>query len=391
MPDEFTEVVHTGYFSRIGNAIFGVLFGVVFFVAAIALLFWNEGRAVHTAKMLREGAASVISVSADSMEPPNDGKLVHFTGSASGEKLTDPLFHTSADGIQLSRVVQMYQWKETEKVGSQSDNIGGGQTSRKTYTYDKIWSADLIDSSNFHEKEYVNPRTMRVTGSKWAASQVKVGAFSLPPELINRVDNYGLLPLSDTNLEQLPHDLQGDAAISNGLCYISGQSRRTVNPGEPQIGDLKVSVNLAPPGPVSVVARQTGNSLDGYPTRAGGTLELLYVGNHPASEMFATEQRHNSQLSWILRGVGFVVVWFGLLLILNPLAVAADVVGIIGRIVGSGIAVVSFLVAVTLSSITVAVAWIVYRPLIGIAMLAVATSAVIFLITRSRKLALVRS
>ena len=30
MPDEFTTVVQTGYFSRIGNALIGVLFGIVF-------------------------------------------------------------------------------------------------------------------------------------------------------------------------------------------------------------------------------------------------------------------------------------------------------------------------------------------------------------------------
>jgi hypothetical protein len=385
MSDQFTTVTQTGYFSRIGNAIVGVLFGVLLFVAAIILLSWNEGHAVRTAKMLAEGAASVVSINADSIEPGNEGKLVHFEGNATGEKLTDPLFNASGDAIHLMRVVEMYQWKETEKVGTQTNNIGGGQTSRKTYTYDKVWSRGLIDSSNFNKKEYVNPQTMRVNGSTWTASQVKVGSIMLPGDLVSKIDNYNVLALSDGSLGALPADLKSDATISDGVCYVSGQTGKTIAPSDPTIGDLKISEKLAPPGPVSVIARQAGNSLDPYPARVGGKIALLYVGSHPAAEMFATEQIRNKHLTWGLRAAGFAAMWFGLMLILNPLVVLADVVGIIGRIVGSGVAIACFLMAITLSSITIAIAWIAYRPLIGGALLGLAVVGVILLVARSRR------
>jgi hypothetical protein len=51
-----------GYGSRLISAIKGVLVGVLFFFASFFLLWWNEGRAVQTAKSLREGASTVVSV-----------------------------------------------------------------------------------------------------------------------------------------------------------------------------------------------------------------------------------------------------------------------------------------------------------------------------------------
>ena len=42
--DNFTEVTNDSWFGRLGNAIKGVVFGLLLFVVAFPLLFWNEGR-----------------------------------------------------------------------------------------------------------------------------------------------------------------------------------------------------------------------------------------------------------------------------------------------------------------------------------------------------------
>ena len=44
--EKFTEVSYTSWGQRIKNAITGILLGLVFFLCAFPLLFWNEGRAV---------------------------------------------------------------------------------------------------------------------------------------------------------------------------------------------------------------------------------------------------------------------------------------------------------------------------------------------------------
>ena len=44
MSDHFTEVETTGYFQRIMNSLGGVVLGILLFLAAFILLYWNEGR-----------------------------------------------------------------------------------------------------------------------------------------------------------------------------------------------------------------------------------------------------------------------------------------------------------------------------------------------------------
>ena len=48
--DQFTEVEHVSWFGRIGGAFKGILVGLIMFVAAFPLLFWNEGRSVKNTK-----------------------------------------------------------------------------------------------------------------------------------------------------------------------------------------------------------------------------------------------------------------------------------------------------------------------------------------------------
>ena len=105
--DRFTEVTSNSWFSRIGGAIKGVIVGLVLFVVAFPLLFWNEGRAVTRYKTLKEGGGAVVSVSAESVDAAHAGKLVHVTGKAvTDATLRDPDFGVSAQALKLKRVVK---------------------------------------------------------------------------------------------------------------------------------------------------------------------------------------------------------------------------------------------------------------------------------------------
>ena len=77
-------------------------------------------------------------------------------------------------------------------------------------------------------------------------------------------------------------------------------------------------------------------------------------------------------LTWLLRLGGFLLMFLGLSTILKPLSVFADVLPILGDIVGIGTGIVAGLVALVCSLATIAIAWLFYRPLIGIALLVVA-------------------
>ena len=58
--DSFTETTTTGWFSRMGKSISGILIGGIFALVAFPVLWWNEGRSVKTAKGLEEGAKVTV-------------------------------------------------------------------------------------------------------------------------------------------------------------------------------------------------------------------------------------------------------------------------------------------------------------------------------------------
>ena len=73
-----TIITNQSWFSRIGSSARNVIFGFIFIIASIILLFWNEGNAVNVEKSLKEGASAVTSVSSSKIDPKNEGSLVHF-------------------------------------------------------------------------------------------------------------------------------------------------------------------------------------------------------------------------------------------------------------------------------------------------------------------------
>ena len=134
-----TEVQTESYFSRLGNSFKGIGGGLLLFLIAFPLLFWNEGRAVKRAKALETGAGAVVSVQADKVDPANEGKLVHVTAKAdTKDVLTDPLFKISSTAIRLERRVEMYQWKQNESSKTEKQLRGGTKKSTVS-TYEKVW------------------------------------------------------------------------------------------------------------------------------------------------------------------------------------------------------------------------------------------------------------
>ena len=362
--DSFTEVTRESWVSRIGNAFKGILAGLLLFIVAFPLLFWNEGRSVKRYKVLKKGADIVVSVSSDSVDAANEGKLVHLTGKAdTGEMLSDDVFGVSANALKLKRAVEMYQWKETSS-GETRKKLGGGTERVTTYKYSKAWSARAIDSADFKEPTgHQNPGALPLEPTVRTAGVVTLGAFTLAPSLVGKIDAFEALPVGGgTNL---PAGLEGKARIHNGGFYIGA------DPTDPRIGDARIAFSVVQPMQVSVIARQTGTALEPYPEE-GGTIELLEEGVHSAEEMFAGAQEENRLLTWLLRLAGFLLMLVGINLVLKPLSVIADVLPILGTIVSGGTGLISLLLSAIFSMITIAVAWIFYRPLLGIVLIAAA-------------------
>lgn len=363
--NSFTEVTNESWFSRIRGAIKGILAGLILFVAAFVLLFWNEGRAVEQHKTLKEGMGAVVSVMSDNIDPANAGKLIHVTGKAnSSATLTDPVFGVSANALKLKRVVEMYQWKETSQ-STTKNKLGGGTETVKTYTYSKAWSDKVVNSADFKESAgHQNPAALPYESKDQIADVITLGAFTLSPSLVAKINNFESVAIgSDTPLAE---PLKSKAKMHDGGIYMGS------DPTSPQIGDVRIKFKVARPMDVSVIAKQVGNTFEPYHTKAGGDIELLQTGVYTAAAMIQTAQESNNVLTWILRLVGFVVMFIGIILVFRLVSILADVVPILGDIVGAGTGLIAFLLAAVLSLSTIAVAWIVFRPLLGIILIVVA-------------------
>lgn len=365
--NSFTVTSSKGWFGRIGESIKGILFGLLLIVISFPVLFMNEGRAVKTRKTLDEGAKSVLSVSSETVSAANEGKLVHLTGKTAAEGvLTDPEFGVSAAALKLLRKVEMFQWVEKTETKTEK-KLGGGEETVTTYTYTKEWNDRAVDSSQFKKPQgHENPKPA-VDGRAWSAKPITLGAFSLSDSLIAQIRNFTLLSGAGP-VEQL-EEIAGKKVHreANGL-FLGA------DPAAPVVGDLRVRHEVALPGEVSVVARQIGNTFEPFVAKAGGSIEMLAEGTKSADSMFAAAQASNRMLTWGLRLLGVILMFFGFSLIFRPLSVLADLLPIAGTIVGVGTGFVAFLLTLPISLMVISVAWIFYRPLLGIplAILAVA-------------------
>jgi len=376
--NNFTEVSSTGWFARIGNAIAGVVVGIILVVIAFPLLWWNEGRSVHTYQGLAEGEKIALDASADRIDSANNGKLIHVTGRAWGkDKVVDDAFGVSSpELIKLNRRVELYQWIE-KKESQTRKKFGGGEETITEYTYKKDWDSEVHHSTEFHKREgHSNPSPAYVTKT-FSSHDAALGAFHLPDFLISAWNDYKPQPLPAA--DQLPALLHGKATVRGDWLYVAADA------DTPHVGDARVKFESIPAGDASVLAGQVNETFQPHATKAGTSIAQIASGVQSKEFMFAAAKADNQTMTWVLRGAGFLLMFLGLVLVLNPLKVLADVIPFIGSLVGAGTATIAFLLSMTGSSLTISLAWVWYRPLVGVAMLAVAAVAIHFLRGAFRK------
>lgn len=376
-----TKVESRNIFSRLKGALAGGLFGLALLVAMLVLLFWNEGRAVKTARALAQGAGSVTTVDAAQVDPAGEGRLVYLGGPAQApQAVVDTQTGVAAQALRLQRTVEMYQWQE-ERDSKSEVKLGGSETTATTYSYAPAWSATAIDSSRFDQAAaHTNPAMQLEAGSQ-NAQGVQLGAWSLDGPVLDQLPASQPLPVSQYELAALQGVFGSNATVSlvDGVIYIGA------NPQQPAVGDYRISYSIAPVGPVSLVGRQTGHGLRGWQADNGRELLLVRAGSVPPETMFADARSGNATMTWVLRAVGTVAVIVAISMMLAPLSVVASVVPMLGRLLSMGTGLIAGAVGVALSVLTMALAWFVYRPLLSLAILALGAAIIACMVVLLRR------
>ncbi len=374
-----TTVDQRSWFQRLGSSLRGVLTGLLLFVIAFPILIWNEGQAIQTHRSLEAGASVVENSDPAVIDPAQDGKLIYFTGETRTPSiLTDSTFPISENAIKLKRIVEVYQWSEVTETKTVEKNDGGSETST-TYSYQQVWAEQLIDSTSFQEQaSYHNPQSKPLENEEQVANPVSVGAYVLPDRLLSSLSDYERLNLSSDLLTTLPNAQQEQWQVFNNYIF------RSADPSNPDIGDMRIWYQIIRPGTVSVIAQQSGSSLEPYQTKNGKSIEMMRTGAVPAVDMFEGIIEVNQLRTWLLRVLAVVFIYIGLNTLLVPISTFLSVMPLFAKVFRSANKLLTLVIALVLSLITIGIVWLIYRPLIGLAVLLTAV-AVVFLFTKLRK------
>ena len=257
----------------------------------------------------------MIPETTDVVFDENNGALVIVHGSLNiQDSLKDEFYGISMAAVKMRKVVQVYQWYETEDTAShQKDDANHVE---RSYSYDTDWFDYHIDSSNFAntlgKDRIIFDRwlILRIVGhhnphlDSWPANsslvtntRVKVGGFLLGTDLKEKF----------TDFKPFTSDFKpahAEFKIYAGLYYHSN------NLWSPEVGDHRVQFSYAGRhgDEVTVVGRQSGRELRPYQTTAGEDILLLRPGHREVEEVFNSEHYNNRTTTWIYRLAG----WLGL-------------------------------------------------------------------------------
>jgi len=367
----YTEKTTIGYGSRLKNSLGGIGTGFILLVAATVMLWWNEGRAVKTAKMLEEAEGVAVHMpDVNVYDPEFEGQLIHANGTViTQDSLIDPDFNVGVTGMFLSRDVEYYQWVESSSTKTE-DKLGGSQEVSTTYTYAKQWTSHPVNSSEFKDPEYKNANNAgvrrQVEEKTLMAEHATIGAYKLPTEMISSFPRSNTMPLV--------LNLAGDSLmqVSNNVIYFGR------NQNAPEVGDVRVEYRYVPAqNVVSLIAKVQSDTFVRYTAKNGKTFSALVSGTKSMEEMFESEKAGNTMLTWVLRILGFILISAGLKMIFSILSTLLKVVPFLSSIMSWGVGLVCNIVAFAWTLIVVAIAWFFYRPLLSVCLL-VAVGAVIY-------------
>ena len=272
-----------------------------------------------------------------------------------------------------------------EEVHQESkDKLGGKEEITTTYTYKEGWSDRPVLSSEFHDPAYQKKNFVLTSADdeSWQAEKVTFGAFQLnqyqigaihgdvPVEL--RLDSAKLVAMNK-ECQQVIQRQFGGKSDSMKLVHVAENTiYYGFSPSSPAVGDVRVTWTKVMPANVTIIAKQTNNSFTSFKAKNGKTFQTLVMGTRSADEIYEGAHDSNHTWMWILRIVGILMVISGLKGIFGFIETILKVVPFIANIFGWGVGVVCTVVGVVWSLTIIALAWLFYRPLIGISLLAVA-------------------
>lgn len=382
----YTVRTTRSYGSRLKDSFSGMLTGFVLFAGATVLLWWNEGRAVKTDKMLNEAEKVCVDVEdVSKVDKELEGQMIHATAEAvTADTLRFADFGVFANAIALSKAPQYYQWVEHKKE-ERHDKVGGSEEIVTTYTYTKEWVSTPTNSGSFEDPSYqniFNKPILKTERETIYAENVNFGAYRLPSTMIQKIPgstpvvptptqdqldewNKAIKTFRNENRLKVYEDVPYVHVIENKLYF-------GYNPDAPEIGDVKVDFEQVDQGTISILGVVSGDTFKKYTAKNKYSFVSVERGEVSQEQMFQNEHDANTTLTWVIRILGVLAVIAGLRLIFDILTTLLKVLPFLASIMNFGTGIVCTVVGVVWSLLVIGLAWLFYRPIIGIIILVLA-------------------
>ncbi|MDI6740902.1 MAG: TMEM43 family protein [Candidatus Edwardsbacteria bacterium] len=373
MADEFKEVTNPstgsgGWGGNIKNAFVGALIGILLFFLSFYVLWTNEGR-VNMAKV----AAKMTAIQSEKVDPACNGQAVSVSGQLSAvEQLGDPEFLKPGPYISLERTVEMFAWVE-EKETKEKQNTGGSATKETTYRYEKKWTDDPENSKEFkHPEGHENP-ARPFQSETFTVKTAAIGAY--------RVDPAGMyLPETGAvSLDTAKVNIKGRYKLTGEYIFI-GNGTLT----NPSVGDVRISFS-AVPNDIKVTAFGK--------VEAGGLVPYMYKGKHrlyraialSRDEAIALIAHEHKVTGWLLRLIGFLMMWFGLQALFGPVVAVLGVLPFLGKVGRFVWGFITFFVSLFLSLVVIVISMIAHNVWALLAVVAIIVGLFFWLKTKKKE------
>jgi hypothetical protein len=417
-PEGFT---HTSFGERMASACCGMVFGVFMFFGSLALIWYNEGRAVKTAATISEMETSYVTAGCKDDPSKFDGKLIWIGCDLDPTTFVDQKtakgLPMGGKGLWISQEIEEYVWKEAKQQGACRKTTGGGKDCPKpTYSYSQIWSksgAHAYENPDAPRNNYLNPPTnLCGSGSDFPGSRQYgsgttplIGKFKLTHTLLDRFSKTIPAPKTSVVVPNIPDPNtwndrtgQGQTVSSvddqNTICRAAGECQTYPPNRGARTGDCKIGVKLGYTKKASVmgVAKSNGD-IEKYTSKQYPDYSELFVSDsaESAQQMIDGAKSANKTITWLLRFVGFIICWWGLQMVTGPISLAPQAVPCIGDMisgmVGCILCVATCFIATFWCFLVFAIAWLRFRPLIGIPCLLISVgSLAAFVMWRKKKM-----
>lgn len=287
----------------------------------VLILVLSSGDATKRFKALKEAEKTAISTTADTIYIKNNEKLVHVIGKlASTTTLRDSLFNVKADSVSaLVRTVSMYQWLEYDSLvngtryekhdGIPVDSINGD--AEVITKYRLVDTTIILSSEYYKDSTKINKTEKPFSNLRNYSDSSKLGRFTIYKPTVSQVSSKKELPLQSSKQYPLLKN-EAPIVVDNKLFYGK-------DPTNPQAGDVTVSFTVAPTHTVTVLAKQSSNSLVPYKAKSGYDLNILYSGGQSFHKLLFMENFFTLLVLFLCAFFSSILLKAGLFLFFKPI------------------------------------------------------------------------